>query len=93
MVPLLPCQVEGSPAPVSSCARLALQKLFLVWWLDHELFLKLLLDQKLLPNQKLSRPPPPASQVHLALVPLELKVLDHAVLFHVFLDLVVLCRV
>ena len=46
MVLLLPCQVEGSPALMSSFTRSALQKLFLVWWLDYEL----LLDQKLFPN-------------------------------------------
>ena len=37
--------------------------------------------------------PPPASQVHLVLVPLELRVVYQVVMYQVFLGLVVLCQV
>ena len=37
--------------------------------------------------------PPPASQVHLVLLPLELRVVYQVVMYQVFLGLVVLCQV
>ena len=56
-------------------------------WVNQKLFLVLWLDQKL------SLIPPPASQVHLVLVPLELRVVYQVVMYQVFLGLVVLCQV